>query len=155
MFKDMQLSCQGFVACEYNEGVYTCHVGDSNYIFKHCLILLLKPLDGASLPPIDDIMKDLHFEYTIQNTLIIEEPLKVAFSQRPKKYFETDYWFDCTITRPLRCMDQNESIDDIRLIFTSDYVMEAQFSVERTWKDKINVTQKLPSTTTSGTCNIL
>lgn len=150
----IELSCSTFATCDNIQGTYTCNVGDSNYLFRRCTSLLLIPKRGTNLPQIDDIIKDLHFEYTVDNKSIVGEPLEVKFTRRTGQHFINDYWYDCLISRPLALAldDINfKPISDIRLVFTSDYIMEAKFNVESTFMDTIKV---IPSPSPSG-CIIL
>lgn len=106
---------------------------DKINLFIATLIVESKiPKRGNNLPQIDDIIKDLHFEYTVDKS-IVGETFEVKLIRITGKHFINDYWYDCLISRPVAlALDDIDCkpISDIRLVFTYEYIMEAKFNVE-------------------------
>ena len=149
----MQLAgCSGFHECEQQDGIYTCRVGDSNYMFEKCETLLLKPVsmtkhfniylenvggigqaiakssESSVLPDISEIVKDLHFEYTVEGGKFVGNNLDVKFVRREGKHYTNVYWYDCEIKRPLSFDGTPlKPVKDISLVFKSDFPLNAQW----------------------------
>lgn len=130
----MQLSCSGFrdTTVEWKEGygVHTCHVGDSNYLFERCTVLLLKPT--GALPNASEVVKDLHFVYEVDGKEVVGETLSPTFTQ--KDHLRGEYWYNCDIPRPnaikINRSDPESSATNIKLVFTSTFPLNAQWNVE-------------------------
>ena len=75
----MELSCSGLQDFSREGEIYTCTVGDSNYLFRKCTGLILETSKDTILPHINKVIKDIHFEYVIDGETIIGDNISPSF----------------------------------------------------------------------------
>lgn len=130
----MQLSCGGFKDCVKNNTTFTCDVSDSNYFFADCETLIIETGYGEKVAPIGEIIKDLHFEYTLKGKEVKGPPLSGNFVFCDDAS-TLNYWYKCSIKRPndltVNLNNPESSATSIRLVFTSKFNYRFQFFTNR------------------------
>ena len=128
---------QWIIKCIKTDDGYVCHLGDSNYLFEKCDILLFsigEPIESLNL---NDVLHDLHFVY-VQNGKRVKEPnFQTEFTLR-EVLQGPEYLINCNIARPssLPLVENKDHPVKIELHFKSNFVFEQiQFNVESSYVD--------------------
>ena len=145
----MEPTCGGFVECTRIGDTYTCQVGDSNYLFRNCSMVVVKAIIQ---PDTSDLFTDVHFVYEVIGGEVPCQNLNVPFTfngfgfdvkrygveQIPSREKFNEFWFKCSIPRPIILPIDEENPDanvkKIKLVFRSKYDLQrVSFFVERSW----------------------
>lgn len=138
----MSLSCSGYHSCVRENDIYTCDVGDSNYLFEKCDRFKIT-LNSETTTTFDELIKsinNLHFEYEHNGKEVIGDNLPIEFVVDSSSIDimgisitgPTASYF-CDIPRPkeiaINRKNPKASKTNIKLVFRSQYIFDAQFSV--------------------------